>query len=374
MLKCTVNKFQIVNVLSKIQGLTGRRSNLSITETVLIRTTPDGIQMTATDLETGFDGFYPASVQSDGAIAVNSKKLYEILKEFPLDEILIHEVENRWVEIGEGKILYHIMGMNPEDFPETPEISEIDFFTIDATALQKMIYRSIVVAAPNDEKRPHVLGVLMERIPLETGVCLRFVVTDISRLNIVEYLFDKPDAVPPVGKAILAPKKGLAEVVKFLDTEGPVQIGITERNLIIRKNFETLIVQLLEGEFPKYQGLLETRDAHQIQMDKKQFGKLLKRMSILATDEYNSAVFSFNNNKLTVSAVNPTYGESKEDMDIDFSGDLIQVAFNPKFFMDVLNLIDDENIIFDIVDGSHACILKGDEDHTFTSFIMPMRI
>ncbi|MDL2268663.1 DNA polymerase III subunit beta, partial [Desulfosarcina sp. OttesenSCG-928-G17] len=78
-------------------------------------------------------------------------------------------------------------------------------------------------------------------------------------------------------------------------------------------------------------------------------------------------------NKLMVSTVNPEYGESKEEMDIEFSGDPIKAAFNPKFLMDALSMIDDEKVIFDVIDGNHACLLKGAEDHTFTSFIMPMR-
>lgn len=372
MLKCTVDKSQMVNVLSKIQGLTGRRSNLAITENILIRTTSDGVQLTATDLETGFEGFYPASVESDGAIAVNSKKLYEILKEFPLDHILIHEVENRWVEIGEGKILYHIMGMNPDDFPETPEISEVDFFSMNTAALEKMISRSIIVAASNDEKRPHVIGVQVEQVHLADGLCLRFASTDINRLNIMEHRFDQPDAIH-LKKSILAPKKGLAEVAKFLNTDGDVQIGVKDNTFIVKKESETLMVQLLEGDFPNYENLIEKRDANQIEMDKKQFGRLLKRVSILATDRYSGATFTFENQQLTVSAVNPEYGESKEEMDISFSGQPIKAAFNPKFFMDALNLIDNETVVLDIIDGNHACILKGNGDYTFTSLIMPMR-
>lgn len=127
-MKFVINKSQIVSVLAKVQGLAGRRSNLAITENILIRSGNEGVYLTATDLETGFEGFYSASVEKEGAIAVSAKKLYEILREFPSDDIFINEVENRWIEIGSGKIQYHIVGMNPDDFPETPHISEVEFF------------------------------------------------------------------------------------------------------------------------------------------------------------------------------------------------------------------------------------------------------
>ena len=107
-MKFIINKSQMVTVLSKVQGLAGRRSNLSITENILIRSEPDGVHLTATDLETGFEGFYPASIEKEGAVAVSAKKLYEILREFPSEEILINEVENRWI----GGLYHHLILRN----------------------------------------------------------------------------------------------------------------------------------------------------------------------------------------------------------------------------------------------------------------------
>ena len=372
-MKFIINKFQIVNVLAKVQGLTGRRSNLAITENILIRSGNDGIYLTATDLETGFEGFYPASVEKEGAVAISSKKLYEILREFPLEEILINEVENRWIEIGTDKVQYHIVGMNPDDFPETPHITEVDFFSIDAFILEKMIERSVIISAAGDEKRAHINGVFVERIHGEDKNQLRFVSTDGSRLNAVDHAYLSPEAIP-AGEGVLVPKKGLNEVAKFLDIDGQVQVGIKESNFIVKKEKETIIIRMLEGEFPKYEDILVKGNDHLIQLDKIKFGKMLKRMSILATDNYKGAVFTFDDNKLVVTATNPEYGESTEETEIEFSGEAIEAAFNPKFFLDTLSVIDEENVIINIVDGSHPCVVEGDTDKTFIGVIMPMRI
>ena len=372
-MKFIINKLQIVNVLAKVQGLTGRRSNLAITESVLIRSDPEGIHLTATDLETGFEGFYPAAVENEGIIAVSAKKLYEILREFPSEEILIHEVENRWIEIGNGKVQYHIVGMNPEDFPETPHITEVDFFPIEAAVLDQMISRSTIISAAGDEKRAHINGVFVERINEGDAGRLRFVSTDGSRLNAVDHIFTSTDAFP-TGEGVLVPKKGLNEVAKFLDVEGEVQIGIKDSNFVVKKEKETIIIRMLEGEFPQYKDILKKGEDHLIQLEKSNFGKMLKRMSILATDNYKGAVFSFSDNNLVVTATNPDYGESKEETEIEFSGESIEAAFNPKFFMDALSVIDDENVIINIVDGNRPCILEGDSDKSFISIIMPMRI
>ena len=371
-MKFIINKFQIVNVLAKVQGLTGRRSNLAITENILIRAISDGIHLTATDLETGFEGFYPASVEKEGAVAVSAKKLFEILREFPSEDILINEVENRWIEIGNDKVQYHIVGMNPDDFPETPHITEVDFFSIDASIFEKMIERSIIISAAGDEKRAHINGVFVERTHEDVNR-LRFVSTDGSRLNAVHHLYGSPEALP-AGEGVLVPKKGLNEVAKFLDIEGEVQVGIKESNFIVKKEKETIIIRMLEGDFPKYEDILTKGDVHIIKLDKIKFGKMLKRMSILATDNYKGAVFTFNDNKLVVTATNPDFGESKEETEIEFSGNPIEAAFNPKFFMDTLSVIEEEHVTINIVDGSRPCIVEGDTDKTFIGVIMPMRI
>ena len=91
-MKFTVNKREILDVLSKMQGLTGRKSNLAITETVLIKSSDSEIILTVTDLETGFEGIYPASIETGGTLAINARKLYEIVRDFPADEIHINEV------------------------------------------------------------------------------------------------------------------------------------------------------------------------------------------------------------------------------------------------------------------------------------------
>ncbi len=372
-MKFIINKSQIVSVLAKIQGLTGRRSNLAITENILIRATTEGIHLTATDLETGFEGFYPAAVEKEGTVAVSARKVYEILREFPAEDILINEVENRWVEISNAKVQYHIVGMNPDDFPETPHISAVDFFTIDAGALEKMIERATIISAAGDEKRAHINGVFVERTHTPDNNRLRFVSTDGSRLNVADYLYDSPEDIP-AGEGVLVAKKGLNEVAKFLDFNGDVMVGIKDSNFIVKKEKETLIIRLLDGEFPKYADILKKGDTHIIALDKIKFAKMLKRMSILATDSYKGAVFSFDDNKMVVTATNPDYGESKEEMEIEFSGDAIEAAFNPKFFTETLAVIDDDQVTLNITDGSLPCIVEGDTDKTFISVIMPMRI
>ncbi|NQT10812.1 MAG: DNA polymerase III subunit beta [Desulfobacteraceae bacterium] len=375
-MKFIINKTDILDVLSNIQGLTGRKSSLAITETVLIQTTDSGIKIAATDLETGFVGLYPAKVGSQGIIAINARKLYEIVKEFPSNEININEIENHWVEISNNKVNYHIVGMNPDDFPEIPLIEDISFFKIKSAALKKMIDKTLIISVATDDRRVHINGIYFEKLKNNNQNTIRMVSTDGSRLSLVDYIIesaaDKFDI--PLEPGIIIPKKGLTEVNRFLDPKGDVQIGNKDNHFIVKKDTETIIIRLLEGEFPKYSEIIDKGDASIITVDRKMFLNMLKRMSILYSDNYKGAVFNFQKGKLIITATNPDLGESKEDMDIDYKGDKIETAFNPKFFIDTLNIIDDNDIVLNIIDEQKPCFIEGKEDKQFLSVIMPMRI
>ena len=372
-MKLTINKHDILDVLAKVQGLTGRKSNLAITENLLVKSGEDHITLTATDLESGFEGVYPANVKSEGLIAINAKTLYEIVRKLPSNEFCIHEIENRWVEIRNQKVVYHIVGMNPDDFPDHPRIENMAFYAIDSVSLKHMIEKtSFIAGAPND-KRAHINGIFIERIQEGDQSFLRMVSTDGSRLSLVNHEMEKAaEFVPESGMII--PKKGLREVSKFLDGEGDVQVGYQDNKFIIKKAKENFIVRLLEGEFPKYGDIIVREGGTDIVLERAVFREMLKRMSILSSETYKGVIFNTREGNLEITATNPDRGESKEDMDIDYQGEPLQIAFNPRYFIDILNVMENEKVLLNLIDEEKPCLIKGADDNNFFSVIMPMRI
>ena len=372
-MKATINKNDILPVLAKIQGLAGRKTNLAITTNVLIQTSESGISISATDLETGFEGFYPAQIEAQGVIAINARKLFEIVRDFPSEDIYVNEVENHWIEIGNQNVEYHIVGLNPDDFPEIPKIEDVEFFEIDSTSLHKMIEKTVIISGASDDNRAHIIGIFAERLQQDDQKIFRMVSTDGSRLSKADFVFDK-DFNLPAGDNVLIPKKGLVEVAKFLDSEGPVNIGIKDNNFIVKKEKETLIIRLLEGDFPAYGDIVVKKDGNDILLDRQLFLMMLKRMSILSSDEYKGVIFHFSQDKLVINSTNPDIGESKEDMELAYKGDPMEVMYNPKFFIDTLGVIDEDKVVLNIVDDQRPCKLEGENDKSYLSVIMPMRI
>ncbi len=372
-MKFTIQKSEIVDVLSKIQGLTGRRSSLAITECILITATEGAVQVIATDLETGYEGSFPASVEVPGTIAISARKFYEIVREFPSAEIRIEEKSNRILDIGNHKVQYHLKCMNPEDFPNTPEFDALGFFSVESTALKRMIDKTIIISGIGEDKKAHINGVYFERLMDSAPPAIRMVSTDGSRLSKYDLGLAEGSELP-AGENVLIPKKGLHEISKFLDAGGAVQLAVQGSYFVVQSSIEKLYIRLLEGQFPNYADIIFRETGNRIEVEKDQFLNMLKRMSILCNDSYRAAMFTFDADQLVINATNPDIGESKEDMTIEFKGGKIEAAFNPKFFIDALNCIDDKKIIINMISLDKPCLIEGIQDKSFLSAVMPMRV
>jgi len=373
-MRIKTNKKILLEILSKIQGLTGRKSSLAITENVLITAYDSFFNLVVTDLETGFEGIFPADVEKEGSVVINAKKLYEIIKNFPEEHIIITEKENHWIKIGEKNVIYHLVGMKKEDFPLIPQFDEIEFFKLDSYAFKKMIERTIIISGSGDEKRSHIKGFNFEFINDDEKI-IRMVSTDGGRLSKVDYIFsEEKNVVFPSIKNVIIPKKGMNEVIKFLDTEGEIQLGFKENHCIIKNNNLTLIIRLLEGYFPEYKDIIIKDNFNILELDKQMFLMMLKRMSILSNEDYKSVIFNIKEKKLTITSSNPELGESQEEMKINFKGKPFEGAFNPRFFIESISAVDEEKIFLYFIDEEHPCLIEGKNNSNYLTVIMPMRI
>ncbi|OFZ67866.1 MAG: DNA polymerase III subunit beta [Bdellovibrionales bacterium RIFOXYB2_FULL_36_6] len=372
-MKISFNKKEIVDVLSKIQGITGRKTSLTITSDILIKAVGSRITITASDMETAFLGSYEAMVDREGILSINSKKFYEIIREYPDNEIIVNEVENRWVEIGKGDSVYHIVSSDYENFPETPVIENVECIEISSKDLKKMVEISSIVGYTGEEKRIYVLGSLIEKIIKDGQERLRIVSTDSKRLHCYDSEF-KGNLILPE-ESIIIPKKGLSELNKFIDgTKESFSVGIKDNHFIFQDENESVMIKLLEGEYPDYKPVVNYQEMISVEMDRIMFSTLMKRVSILTSDEYKSVILNFKNNELIVTITNPEIGESKERIMIPFSADEIKSAFNPRYFLDALGLFEDSIVVLNLKESKSPCIIKSLDNDRLICVIMAMHI
>lgn len=367
-----IKKETMLDALTKIQGITGKKTNILITSNVLISAKEATVSIRATDLEMAFKASYEAEVLGDGSTAVPSRKLYEIVRAFPSDTLSIKETENKWLQIEDKKIEYNLVGMEPDDFPSLPEISGVEFFEIDVKVFKNMINKTIY-SVLGDEGRVQLSGVCFESLITGKNKTIRMVSTDGHRLSKIDHVIED-DRSLTLKKGVIIPKGGIVEVLRVLEGAGSVEIGFKDNNFVVQKDEEVLIIRLVEGEFPDYDTVIPKIGGKEMKVQKEGFLMMLKRVSILSSDKYPGIRFKIDKEELEATVTNPEVGESKETISVSYEGSPLELAFNPRYFLETLSSMDSEEIVVRFKDEVNPCMIEGAGDPGFLGVIMPMRV
>ncbi|MFZ5562683.1 MAG: DNA polymerase III subunit beta [Thermodesulfobacteriota bacterium] len=377
-MKISIEKKDIIEMLANVQGIAGKRSSLAITENIVIKTNKKSISVSATDIETGFEGTYPAQVLEDGIVAINARYFYDIVKKVETDTLYVKEEKKQWIQISDtedgGRLKYNIMGGNPEDFPQLPRMSNVSYIEVASADFRTMISWATLIGVSGTEKRAHVIGSNLEFIEDGEIKKIRMVSTDGKRLTKTEYPYQIEKKEVEEKKVIL-PKKALNELFKFLKEEGTIHIGVKDNYFIVKNKNETVYINLLSGEYPDLKNLFSDSTGRTIiRLNRKKFKDMLERMAILTSENYKGVIFNFEKELLTINAENPEKGESFECMNIVYDKKPIKIMFNPEYFIDAANLIEDDEMELKIKEEQAPCIICGAGHPENINIIMPMKL
>ncbi|MBI5642341.1 MAG: DNA polymerase III subunit beta [Deltaproteobacteria bacterium] len=368
-MKFTIGKADFIKVLQRIQGIVEKRNTMPILANVLLEAAPGKINIMATDLEVFIKDSSGADISETGSVTVNARKLFEIVKELPSDTIDVTSGKDDKLTIKAGKAKFNIMGLPSKDFPVFPAIDESKLETIESENLKDMIDKTSF-AVSTDETRYNINGFLLEKDDSK----IRMVATDGHRLAFIE----KEDikAVPAREKeGVLLPRKGVMEMRKLLDEkEGNFQLGVTQKSAVMKKDNTVISVRLLEGEFPDYKKVIPKDNNKEVIADRILLLSSLKRVSILSSDKIKGVKFSFSKGKLVVSSSSPDIGEAVEEIDIQYGEEDIEIAFNARYFIDMLEALEEDQVRVELKDSLSPGILKPFGSEEYTYIIMPMRL
>lgn len=371
-MKFTIEKADFIKVLQRIQGIVEKRNTMPILANVLLDVSDGKINIMATDLEVFIKDSSPAKVQEDGSVTVNARKLFEIAKELPGDTIDISSGKEDKVTLKAGKARFNIMGLPAKDFPVFPAIEESAMKEMDAEVFRDMINKTSF-AVSTDETRYNINGFLLES---KEGR-LKMVATDGHRLALVSREGVSINTESKEG--VLLPRKGVMEIKKVLDEkEGSFFIGITQKNAVMKRENTVIIIRLLEGEFPDYTRVIPKDNDKDAVATRSELLSSLKRVSLLSTDKIKGVKFGFSNSKLVLSSSSPDIGEATEEVDIGYSSDELEIAFNARYFVDMLEALNDEKVKISLKDPLSPGVLRAadaqDKENGYTYIIMPMRL
>jgi DNA polymerase-3 subunit beta len=295
---------ELKRALYRAQGIVERKTTMPILSNVLVNATKTGVQITAFDLDVGIVSEHPAEVTKPGSLTLSAKTVFDIVQNLPEPHVTVRKLPNQYAELQSGSAHFKIVGMSPEEYPKLPKEESASLVTVPGATLLEMI-RKTSFAISTDETRYILNGVFFE--PRDGGK-VRMVATDGHRLALVER--ELSGAFKLKGGVII-PRKGLHELRRLLDEapDAECALGFAENSALFRKPGLTMVMRLIDGQFPEYQRVIPKEGERKVQIPRVRFTEALKRIALLSVDKSNAVKIGLTTNQLRISSQNPDLGE-----------------------------------------------------------------
>lgn len=365
-----IQRESLLRGLYLTQSVIEHKSTMPLLSNAHLEAKSKSLTFTSTDLQIGMICREPADVITAGKILVPVKNIYEIVKELQNDIVYLKTTSNNWIEVVSGKSKFKIMGAATDDYPNIP-VSDGQEVALDVKSFIEMIDK-VSYAMSNDETRYALNGIFIESVGTGGKAALRLIATDGHRLSYCQRPL-KEDV--KLAKGIILPKKGVWEIGKILkDVEGDFKAMIGEKTLSVGTKSATLICRLIDGQFPPYEQVVPKEQTKIVSVDKNLLTQALRRVALVANEKSKGVKFSFSPGNLDISSSNPDIGEAKEELSCVYKGETFDVGFNAVYFLDILNVLEDEKAVLELKNDTSPCVIRSEFDKGFLSVVMPMRI
>ena len=367
----SVKRNDLMQELDLTQGVVERKTTIPILSNLLFETKGDRLNITATDLELSICTGCPAKVKKEGGGTIPAKKLLELVRLLPNDEIRFKLLENHWIQIQSGKRNYKLVGMSKDNFPTVAEPPHA-LATIPAKLLAGLISRT-VFAISSEESRYTLNGGLLILKPEMAGM----VATDGHRLALAET--DHKFSGLNTEARVLVPKKALLEIQRLTNDaadDATVEFARDESYLFFQVGSRRLVSRILTGQFPNYEAVLPRENNKSVAIERTELNDAIRRVSQLADQRSHAVKIAVSSEGIELSAQSPEYGEATESLDREYKGDPITIGFNAQYMLDFLANAAEGPIKLELKDEQSAGQLRptGDETFRYRYVIMPMRI
>ncbi len=362
-MKIVILKENLASALRKTISAVNSKSTIPILNNVLLEGDQNGFSVTATDLEISIKTRVEATVEQEGKTTLPARKFSQIINVLPEGEVTLETDDNEQTSISCKRTFFKMPGLNPEEFPEEERVDSNWKFTFPAGEFKKTLAK-VSYAVSYDESRYVLNGTLLS---FRSGV-LTTVATDGRRLALMEQNLHEESLED---FDVILPAKTTAELMKVLEGEDPLEIGLTE-NQAVFSNSELLITsKLVEGNYPNYRQVIPASFNNSIIVQREEMIGVLNRVAMMISESSTTVNINLADGLMTVSASSAEFGESSEPIDIDYHGEPVNISFNPAFIIEPLRHMDTDQTVFQFNDELSPASISGDEG--FLCVVMPMR-
>ena len=370
-MKFVCEKDNILKAINSVTKAVAVRTTMPILEGILIQTNDNEVKFTTYDLEIGIEYVTNCEVKEQGATVVNAIMFSEIIRRLPDAEIKITLDEKNLLVIECEGSLYKLATMNPEEFPELPQISIENSIEMEQNSLKDMI-RKTIFAVSTEENRPIFTGCLFEIKNNKLNV----VAVDGFRLAWKsKFLQNKINDFSAV-----IPGRTLNEINKIiLDSYDTIKIGVAKNQALFEMENCKIVTRLLDGEFLNYSSVIPENWETRIRVDRSSLQNCFERISLISSSSIEKekkypVKVNVDIGKVTISCTNQT-GDAKEEMYVTTEGKNLEAGFNPKYFLDALRAIDDQEVFVDFGTSISPCIIRPvEEGGDYIYMVLPIRM
>jgi DNA polymerase-3 subunit beta len=376
-MELTVGKAELQKELQLCQGVVEKRSTIPILSNVLLRAADGRLQIAATDLDVTILSSTGARVTTPGGVTIEAKRLFDVVRSMPDDDVHFTMQENNSVLIESGTAKFRLLGLPAEDYPTLPTVDVAEAYSIPLDELKTMVGK-VKFAITHEETRFQLNGALLKVQPNK----MEMVATDGHRMALINF----PSGITGKAKGkgsdltILIPRKALDEILRLEGgEEGNVRFGVSENQLFFEAGDRRLLARMIDVNFPNYMEVISKDNDRRVMVDRERLLSTIKRISLVANERTRAVRFDFAPGKLTVSSTNPELGDARETVPIDYAGQPFFVGLNAAYVMDFLSATDTPSVSLDLKDENSQCIGRPastaeDLPYDYLYVVMPMRL
>lgn len=364
-MKFTCSKSKLQEAISIAQKAVTGKSPMPILQGIYMSAKDNTLTLIGSDIDLSIETKVEADIEEEGTIVVDSKIFGEIIRKLPNSGVNISTTENNSIEIICEKSKFDLIHMDADEFPNLPKINENMIFSIPQKTLKSMI-KGTIFAIAQDETRPILTGILFEIREQK----LNLVALDGYRLALRGNNIDNENTINAV-----IPGKTFNEVSKILgEEEENVNITFTPNHILFNLGETKIISRLLEGEFIKYNSIIPEEYKLKVTAKRSELLNCIERASLMAKDGNTNLVkFDIKDDTLIITS-NSQLGKVREELNVILQGGELQIAFNSKYLIDVLKILEDEELVMEFDSSVSPCVIKSKENNSYTYLVLPVRL
>lgn len=371
-MKINIQSHILRDGLNKVLTVIDKKNSRPILTNCLINAYQNFIELIATDLEVMAKIIIPANVSETGSFCINTKNIFDIVRELPDDEIEMDiNQENNVLNLNCKNINYSLLITNSEDYPQVNFQSSGEPFKLKSEEIIKIINKTSH-SVSTDETRINLNGIYLQKLDSK----LRAVAIDGHRLALLDiHNFDSDNKSLVDG--VIIPRKGITELKKIAESnlESTLSISLDDSFMYINSEDKYyLSIRLIAREYPKYQTVIPSKTTQTMVIDRNSLFDAVKRIRLLSNEKTNGIKATLKNNQITISANHPSLGHATEVLNVNYDGLEMEIGFNAKYMLESLQVLDVSEIIYEFNNELSPVVVRSNEEPDFLGIIMPLKL